>query len=788
MLNDIDSERAVLGSLLQFPEFLARVPWLTPDMFTAPRHKVLLPAIRESASLDRDEIPDRIGVLDELRKTGALSRDNGLGVYLAELTSVEATPQPLNLRWYAHKVLDAFRRRELVAMAQRLTDACETSDTDDLAAFSAELANVAADLTAPVDDAKQPVQGLHELGAFVDARRPDRDWVIPGLLSRGDRVIVVASEGAGKAMAIDTPIPTPKGWTTMGDLSPGDLVFAPDGWQTQVIAATEVMYGRPCYRVRFSDGAEIVADGSHQWLTQDLRAREGRRSGSVVTTEEMRETLYARGGHTLNHAVMTCAPLRYATQELSIDPYVLGAWLGDGNSRLAWLTCGDQEIVDRIESAGIPIRRHEAAAPYGWLMTHARGGDRTRTLAYKLRALGLLQNKHIPRSYMEADFEQRLALLQGLMDTDGTVSNRGLGKGRGTGSATCEFCVCDLRLAADVHELLLGMGIKVTFRESPAVFNGREVGTRYRLGFQTDLPVFHLARKRGRLTPLRTNRALFRYVVAVEPVESVPVRCIQVRSPEGTFLAGRECIPTHNSMLARAIAVAVASGRHPFDVDVPIPPRRTLLADLENPDDIIQETAGPMVGMMRSRNLWSAGNCHILHRPGGLDLRKPRDQQELERAIQQTTPDIVCLGPIYKTFSAGGDREESAAREVALFFDRLRERYRFALWLEHHAPLEQNGARAMRPIGTSLWQRWPEFGLGLRKIQIEEGSHIPPGLIVDHWRGERARGREWPEQLWAQPGNGWAWVGYWKGGRQPSWMAHAKAQGNRHAELGSEAS
>ena len=430
MLTDVDAERAVLGSLLQFPEFFSKVSWLTPDMLTHPRHKVILPAIRESARLDREEIPDRIGVLDELRKAGALTRDPGLGVYLAELTSFEASPQPLNVRWHAHKVLDAYKRRELVAMVERIRDSAETADTDDLAAFAAQLAQVAADLTAPVDDSTAPIRGLYELGAFVDARRAEREWVIPNLLARGDRVIVVGSEGAGK------------------------------------------------------------------------------------------------------------------------------------------------------------------------------------------------------------------------------------------------------------------------------------------------------------------------------------------------------------TMLARAIAVAAASGRHPFDVTVPIPPVRTLLADLENPDDIIQEETGPMIGMMRSRNVWSAGNAHILHRPGGLDLRKLTDQRELERTVEQVKPDLICLGPIYKTFAtSGGEKEESAAREVALFFDRLREKHRFALWLEHHAPLEQNGQRTMRPIGTSLWQRWPEFGLGLRRLRDEHGN-ATPGLAVDHWRGARARNRDWPAEFWPAAVNGWTWSVAWANG-EPGWMAAARKSSMR---------
>src|SRR5262249_29695259 len=154
---------------------------------------------------------------------------------------------------------------------------------------------------------------------------------------------------------------------------------------------------------------------------------------------------------------------------------------------------------------------------------------------------------HIPESYLHASVEQRLALLQGLMDTDGTVANR-------NGRSACEFSVCNERLARDVHELLLGLGIKVAMHSGPAKLNGRQVGTRWRPDYQPERPVSRLERKTERLVPLRTRRARLRYITAVEPVKSVPVRCIQVDNPSQMYLAGRECIPTHNSTLFRQLA------------------------------------------------------------------------------------------------------------------------------------------------------------------------------------------------------------------------------------------
>jgi recombination protein RecA len=268
------------------------------------------------------------------------------------------------------------------------------------------------------------------------------------------------------------------------------------------------------------------------------------------------------------------------------------------------ITCVDPEILDEIRRDGYTIRprnreQHDRAPGYriirqqekpvcflagprcssggaviarGLCKNHYESERRSGrigewpvpkgiSLPAQLRELGVLGDKHIPESYLRGSVAQRLALLQGLMDTDGTVSAAGAGTGRGSGAARCEFSVVSKRLASDVHELLLGLGIKVTFHEGPAVLGGRVVGTRYRLGFQTDLPVFRLPRKAARLIPLRTRRAKLRYVTAVESVPSVPVRCIQVDHPSHTYLAGRDCVPTHNTTVAlHAVANAQKAG------------------------------------------------------------------------------------------------------------------------------------------------------------------------------------------------------------------------------------
>jgi recombination protein RecA len=448
------------------------------------------------------------------------------------------------------------------------------------------------------DDARAPVDVIPTGSIALDVA------LGIGGLPRGRVVEIYGPEGSGKALALDTPIPTPKGWTTMGELSPGEEVFAGDGSVTRVTFATPVMTGHECFKVKLSDGSEIIADADHQWVTTTLWGRSERWSPGVVTTREIAATLRARDGHALNHAIQACGPLEYPAQELPIEPYTLGAWLGDGTTSNATLTTVDPDILDEIRRDGYTVRptntqQHDRAPMYritkqptsasclladahcspggtvvarglcgSHYMLERRNGRIGQwrkqppiSVQGELRKIGVLGNKHIPERYLHGSVAQRLALLQGLMDTDGTVSAHGSSGGRGAGCARCEFSVVNEQLARDVYELLLGLGIKVTFRAGPALLHGRQVGTRYRLGFQTELPVFRLPRKAARLAPLRTRRATLRYITAVEPVASVPVRCIQVDHSSHTYLAGRECIPTHNTSLAlTALANAQKKG------------------------------------------------------------------------------------------------------------------------------------------------------------------------------------------------------------------------------------
>lgn len=346
--------------------------------------------------------------------------------------------------------------------------------------------------------------------------------------------VVLSARQTGKALDITTKIPTPNGWTTMGDIKPGDMVFGSDGEPTSVTGVSDIMYNHNCFKITFDTGDSVIADEDHLWEVRD----EYTRTTKVITTGDMVAVKYVNDLNQARFTVKTTQPLKLDSQKLPIDPYTLGVWLGDGTSRTSEITLheDDLEILDYISD-------HTEM--------YIRGSSKNRQhikcitlygLLPKLRKLGVKNNKHIPLSYLRSSEDQRLSLLQGLMDTDGTVD--GMGRGQ------CDITLSNETLANDVYQLVCSLGLKPTIRK-------RLVGQFYRWevkfsAYKQQVPVFRLTRKLNRMknhpNATRQNSTKKRSIQSIIPVDSVPVRCITVDNADHLFLFGDGLIPTHNSV------------------------------------------------------------------------------------------------------------------------------------------------------------------------------------------------------------------------------------------------
>lgn len=307
----------------------------------------------------------------------------------------------------------------------------------------------------------------------------------------------------------------------------------------------------------------------------------------VMTT---RQLIQGAAAYESRFSIPTAAPLELPEATLKIDPYVMGVWLGDGATDSGSVTVGSTDLATMTtllsDAWGANLSAYETRpnafrivlhvpnpdlCAYGhadWYRYPAgrkvcpscnRDGERTNgkwnvSLTTQLAASGMHRRKHIPVPYLRASASQRLSLLQGLMDADGTVSSEGY----------LELSLCDERLARDALELIRSLGIKVAMTTSSATITeddpdnpgqkrSRVTGRRWRMTFTTGTPVFRLPRKLERLPKIiRANHHQRHYITAITPVATRPGKCIQVDSADHTYLAAG-FVPTHNTTAAAVL-------------------------------------------------------------------------------------------------------------------------------------------------------------------------------------------------------------------------------------------
>lgn len=198
------------------------------------------------------------------------------------------------------------------------------------------------------------------------------------------------------------------------------------------------------------------------------------------------------------------------------------------------------------------------------------------------------------------------------------------------------------------------------------------------------------------------------------------------------------------SMLQRQIGMCVAAGVHPFSRR-PIVSSRVLVVDAENPLGIMVSKFAGLRDALRMGGFETRDRLFVHRQPAGLDLTTPQGRAHLRALCRTVSPDLLIIGPIYKLYVPNESRDEVHARQVAAVLDELRAEHNLAVITEHHTPMENGGSkRQIRPVGTGLWLRWPEFGFGLVPQDGTEVEDRQMNLVP--WRGSRDE-REWPKRL-----------------------------------------
>ncbi len=619
---DVAAEQCVLGGMLLSKDAIADVvEILKTNDFYRPVHATIFDTILEIYG--RGEPADAITVAAALADSGDLARVGG-APYLHTL--IASVPTAANAAYYARIVSERAVLRRLVEAGTRIvqlgygTAGGGSRDVDDIvdlaqqAVYDVTERRVSEDFAVLADMLQPTLDEIEAVGAQggvmtgVPTGFTDLDRLLNGLHA-GQLIIVAGRPGLGKALALDTPLPTPTGWITMGEVQVGDQLIGSDGRPTTVTHAFEVRHNRPCYEVEFSDGSIVVADAEHLWTTTTRASRrqqvetrpryqwdapsrakaaaahrtitsapdrlvtyreaveiagsEFRNvlhvvaakvgiAGTVehpraVTTEHIAATLRHPADGRVNHAVANARPLSLpARDDLPVPPYTLGVWLGDGHSTGARFTSADPEIAQYVEDDGFVITPGSGIYSYGIKLPPLEPLGK-RGCIVRGSFTGLLRAAGVLNNKHIPQPYLRASEEQRRELLSGLLDTDGTAAPAGH----VQYTTTSERLAADVYELVVSLGYRCSVNRKRVNGRAPERSTAFTLNFSTSDEVFRLSRKREshakRRHPAGRAGTRSRYIVDVRPVPSVPVRCVAVDNEDHLYLAGRSMIPTHNS-------------------------------------------------------------------------------------------------------------------------------------------------------------------------------------------------------------------------------------------------
>ena len=391
----------------------------------------------------------------------------------------------------------------------------------------------------PVYFAEKYIKIVHVDHGLISMKMYDYQKEIVEKMFNNRRLAVLTARQAGKALALDTAIPMADGtWSTMGDLKVGDKIVGSRGQPVTVTFKSEVHH-KPTYRIAFSESRETVdACEDHLWTVYDGYTRKY----VERSTKQLAETYHnvtGKGYNSFRYSIQTISPVIGNAIDLPIDPYVLGAWLGDGSTASNTFTC-HIDHKSHFESQGMTFTSEQSyeRSSSNTVFTSGIAGTRT-----ALREQSLLGSKRIPTMYLSASVDQRERLLQGLMDTDGFVSPNG----------TCHIQLSDktAELLDDIYQLLIGLGFKVTVGKHPGTASTRLSFNPS--GSQISPVTIPHKLERVRLQSARSRYIMSRSIKSIKLIPTVPTQCITVDAADHLFAVTKDFILTHNTTTAVAI-------------------------------------------------------------------------------------------------------------------------------------------------------------------------------------------------------------------------------------------
>ena len=394
------------------------------------------------------------------------------------------------------------------------------------------------------------------------------DEALEGGLGKGELGVIIGPTSFGKVQPFDSQIVTPSGFRNMGDIKVGDYVIGRNGKPTKVIGVYPHKNWQ-FYKVTFSDGVFCECGKEHLWAVNSLFQRSGKKyiagvsknkndkryvpdhTFKVLSLEEiMKKGLFKRNRH--NFKIPMCQPVEFDEKPLKIDPYLMGYMIGDGSFKRGIITVGRQDIEESsslLSECNFNFRTVYNGYRKNYSLCYRQDFKKSLNEYFSLDLTS--KNKFIPKEYLFNSIENRVAILNGLMDSDGTCGKNG---------CSC-FSTKSKQLAEDIKTLVLSLGGFARVREKNAkYFNKkynelRDCGIHYEVTItlcDSTLPIFRLKRKQDRVV-YRTLRSGERFIESIEKSRICDGQCIKVDSDEELYLTD-DFIVTHNTSLTTAMA------------------------------------------------------------------------------------------------------------------------------------------------------------------------------------------------------------------------------------------
>lgn len=375
----------------------------------------------------------------------------------------------------------------------------------------------------------------------------DYQYNVLDVYTKNRFVLNISSRQTGKDQPMCSKLWTDNGPIMMGDVKIGTEIYGQDGQLTTVIGIYPQGL-KDVYEITFADGSKAQCGLDHLWEIDDTYGNR-----KVLSLLELKKSYISKHGD-YKYYIRACEPVNYSSKALLLDPYLLGVLLGDGGLTQMSVNVAsiDNEIIEELEKQAINEDCKLTRADHNSFRFTRNNCAAPNVLKTKLIELNLMgkysYEKHIPNVYKYASIEQRLALLQGLMDTAGSVSK----------ASTIEFSTSSKILGDDVAELAESLGIiirrtvkKTSYKNS----NGTRIECRlaYRLKFQlrNDYPykIFRLTRKQELVINKHYDWGKRRGIAKIEMIGNELTQCIEVNNVDHLYLTDHY-IPTHNTVMA----------------------------------------------------------------------------------------------------------------------------------------------------------------------------------------------------------------------------------------------